>query len=327
MGSRVDIEALVAAADAGSVRALGRLVTRVEAGGPGAAEVGRALVGRPRAARVVGLTGSPGVGKSTLTTRLIGHHRARAERVAVLAVDPSSPFSGGALLGDRVRMSEHAGDPGVFIRSMSSRGALGGLAAATPAAIDVLAALGFDVVLVETVGVGQNEVAVMQLADTVLVVLAPGMGDGVQAAKAGILEIADLLVVNKADRDGAGETVRELKAMVALGRSGTAGPDQWRVPVVQTVASTGAGLAELAAEIGAHGAFLDAHGGAQRRRRSRAALAVRAVVLDRLDAALSSAAVRDRLDGAAREVAEGRLDHHAAARSVLEALPSGLAWD
>ncbi len=322
----MDVAELVGAADAGSVRALARLLTRVEAGGDGAALVAGELVGRPRVARVVGLTGAPGVGKSTLTTGLIGRFRGRGARVAVLAVDPSSPFSGGALLGDRVRMSEHAGDPGVFIRSMSSRGSLGGLSAATPAAIDLLSALGFDLVLVETVGVGQNEIAVLRLADTVLVVLAPGMGDGVQAAKAGILEIADVLVVNKADREGVAGTVRELKGMVALGRAGTAGPEVWRVPVLQTVASTGAGLDGLVAEIDAHAAFLDTHGGADARRRSRAALAVRALVLERIDAALSAAETRSDLESAAREVADGRLDPHAAALRVLGALPSGLAW-
>src|SRR6478672_9445114 len=213
---------LLGAARGGSVRAIARLVSRIESGGDRAGEVARALVGLPRNANIVGLTGPPGVGKSTLTTALIGRHRRAGRRVAVLAVDPSSPFSGGALLGDRVRMGEHTTDPGVFIRSMSSRGELGGLSAATPAAADLLSAIGFDEVLVETVGVGQNEIAVLRLADTVLVVLAPGMGDGVQAAKAGILEIADVLVVNKSDHDGAAGTVRDLKGMVALGRSGTA---------------------------------------------------------------------------------------------------------
>ncbi len=213
---------LLAAAAAGSVRAIARLLSRIESGGDRAAEVAGALVGRPRRAAIIGLTGPPGVGKSTLSTALISRYRAAGRRVAVLAVDPSSPFSGGALLGDRVRMGEHATDTGVYIRSMSSRGELGGLSAATPAAADLFSAIGFDDVLVETVGVGQNEIAVMRLADTVLVVLAPGMGDGIQAAKAGILEIADILVVNKSDHDGAAGTVRDLKGMLALGRSGRA---------------------------------------------------------------------------------------------------------
>src|SRR6478752_2888227 len=212
-------EELIQAADAGSVRAIARLLTRIERGGSSAADVARALIGRPRGAAIVGLTGPPGVGKSTVTTALIDRLRAAGRRVAVLAVDPSSPFSGGALLGDRVRMGQHAMDPGVFIRSMSSRGELGGLSAAAPAAADLFSAIGFDDVLVETVGVGQNEIAVMRLADTVLVVLAPGMGDGIQAAKAGILEIADVLVVNKSDHHGASATVRDLKGMIALGRT------------------------------------------------------------------------------------------------------------
>ena len=236
-GSSTD--ALLAAADGGSVRAIARLLSRIEAGGDRAAEVAAALTGRPRGAAITGLTGPPGVGKSTLTTEMVTRLRSAGRRVAVLAVDPSSPFSGGALLGDRVRMGEHATDPGVYIRSMSSRGELGGLSAAAPAAADLFSAIGFDDVLVETVGVGQNEIAVMRLADSVVVVLAPGMGDGIQAAKAGILEIADILVVNKSDHDGASGTVRDLKGMVALGRTRVTGaePHRWRVPVLSTVAS------------------------------------------------------------------------------------------
>ena len=214
----------MSAAAGGSVRAVGRLLTTVESGGREARAVSAAVADKSNAATVIGLTGPPGVGKSTLTTALVRRARAAGRRVAVLAVDPSSPFSGGALLGDRVRMAEHATDPGVFIRSLSSRGRLGGVSAATPAAVGLMSALGFDLVIVETVGVGQNEVEVMALADTVVVVLAPGMGDGIQAAKAGILEVADVLVVNKADREGSAATVRELTAMVALGRSGRATP-------------------------------------------------------------------------------------------------------
>src|SRR6476620_69423 len=243
-------DALLAAADGGSVRAIARLLSRIEAGGSRAAEVASALTGRPRSAVITGLTGPPGVGKSTLTTEMVVRLRSAGRRVAVLAVDPSSPFSGGALLGDRVRMGEHATDPGVYIRSMSSRGALGGLSAAAPAAADLFSAIGFDDVLVETVGVGQNEIAVMRLADTVVVVLAPGMGDGIQAAKAGILEIADLLVVNKSDHDGAAGTVRDLKGMLALGRTTgptSAGAHRWRVPVLSAVASKGSGVDELLA--------------------------------------------------------------------------------
>ena len=308
---------LINSAESGSVRALARLLSRIEAGGAPAAEVAGALTGRPRTARIVGLTGPPGVGKSTVTTALIDRLRAAGRRVAVLAVDPSSPFSGGALLGDRVRMGQHAMDPGVFIRSMSSRGELGGLSAAAPAAADLFSAIGFDDVLVETVGVGQNEIAVMRLADTVLVVLAPGMGDGIQAAKAGILEIADVLVVNKSDHDGASATVRDLKGMIALGRSGTAVADQWRVPVVSTVGTTGVGIDDLLAAVGEHRDHQLAGGGAADRRQQRAEVAVQAVVLERVQAALASADGQALLAAAAEEVAAGDTDHHRAAVAVL----------
>jgi len=319
-GSSVDD--LLGAADqgsagVGSVRATARLLSMVEAGGERAASVARRLTGRPRRAVITGLTGPPGVGKSTLTTAIIARLRAGGRRVAVLAVDPSSPFSGGALLGDRVRMGEHSADPGVYIRSMSSRGELGGLSAAAPAAADLLSAIGFDDVLIETVGVGQNEIAVLRLADSVVVVLAPGMGDGIQAAKAGILEIADVLVVNKSDHDGAASTVRDLKGMVALGRTGTADPGAWRVPVLSTTASTGAGTDDLLAALAAHHEHLRAGGGAAQRRRLRAEMAVHAAVLERVQAALRSSLGVELLAAAARSVADGSTDHHEAAAGVL----------
>jgi LAO/AO transport system kinase len=266
---------------------------------------------------ITGLTGPPGVGKSTLTTEMVVRLRSAGRRVAVLAVDPSSPFSGGALLGDRVRMGEHATDPGVYIRSMSSRGELGGLSAAAPAAADLFSAIGFDDVLVETVGVGQNEIAVMRLADSVVVVLAPGMGDGIQAAKAGILEIADILVVNKSDHDGASGTVRDLKGMVALGRAG-AQPHRWRVPVLSTVASKGIGIDELLVALDAHRQHLDLTGGGAARRQLRAEVAVQAVVIERVLAALASTAGLERLAAAARPVADGDTDHHRAAEQILD---------
>src|SRR5690349_24056546 len=188
---------------------------------------------------VIGLTGAPGAGKSTVTSALVKAFRARDTRVAVLAVDPTSPFSGGALLGDRVRMQDHATDPGVFIRSMASRGHLGGLAAATPQALRVLDAAGFGAVLVETVGVGQAEVEIASLADTTLVLVAPGMGDAIQAAKAGILETGDIFVVNKSDHPGAQETVRDLRTMSALASRGAAA---WKPPIVSTTATAGEGI-------------------------------------------------------------------------------------
>ena len=300
----------------GSVRALARLLSWVEAGGARAAQVSATLAGRDRTARIWGLTGPPGVGKSTLTSALITDARAAGQRVAVLAVDPSSPFSGGALLGDRVRMGDHVTDSGVFIRSMASRGHLGGLSSATPAAVDLMSALGFDVVLVETVGVGQNEVDVLRLADTVVVVTAPGAGDGIQAAKAGILEIADVLVVNKGDREGATATVRELKSMLAIGRSeagaasrSAAEPDavpvrRWRVPVLTTTATTGAGITDLVEQIRAHGRFADETPLAAQRRLARSAITVQTLVSDHVERVTGSPAGRAKLDAVARELAE-----------------------
>src|ERR1700729_2156405 len=211
-----DIDELVAAARGGRPRELARLISLVENGSPQLREVMKAVAPHAGGARVIGLTGAPGVGKSTITGALVRAYRDVELRVGVLAVDPTSPFTGGALLGDRVRMQDHATDDGVFIRSMASRGHLGGLAWATPQAVRILDAAGLDVILIETVGVGQAEVEIASLADSTLVVVAPGMGDSVQAAKAGILEIADIFVVNKSDRPGAQEAIRDLRTTVAM---------------------------------------------------------------------------------------------------------------
>ena len=232
-------------ARAGDVRALARLLSLVEDESPQVRSVIKDLLPDTGGARIIGLTGSPGVGKSTVTGALLRVFRAAGRRVAVLAVDPSSPFSGGALLGDRIRMQEHATDEGVFIRSMASRGHLGGLAASTPQAIRVLDAAGFDPIIIETVGVGQAEVAIASLADSVVVLLAPGMGDAIQAAKAGILEVADLFVVNKADKPDAQQVVRDLRNMIALADRAEG---DWKPPIVSTVATKGAeseGIQEL----------------------------------------------------------------------------------
>src|SRR5262245_65251272 len=229
-----DVPGLVSAAREGDPRAVARLISLVENGDPALPRIAAALAPYTGQAQVIGLTGSPGVGKSTTTNELVRALRAASKRVGVLAVDPSSPFTGGAILGDRVRMQDHATDPGVYIRSMSTRGHLAGRAAATPQAVRVLEGAGCDVVLVETVGVGQAEVEVASLADTTLVLLAPGMGDAIQAFKAGILEIADVFVINKADRDGADATYHDIQGMIALGDR-TAG--QWRPQVVRAIAS------------------------------------------------------------------------------------------
>ncbi|WP_051164417.1 methylmalonyl Co-A mutase-associated GTPase MeaB [Nocardia testacea] len=226
---------LIAAARAGSVRAAGRLLTLIEGGRRD--EVLRLL--EPAAGRVVGFTGPPGAGKSTTIAAVVSAYRARGRRVAVLAVDPSSPYSGGALLGDRIRMAAHIDDPQVLIRSMATRGHLGGLSAAVPAAIRLLAALSYDLIVIESVGVGQSEIEIAAVADPTVVVLTPGAGDAVQAAKAGLLEVADLLVVNKADRDGAERTVRELRA-------------ETDVPILTAVAANGTGIPELVDAVDAH---------------------------------------------------------------------------
>jgi GTPase len=266
----------------------------------------------------VGLTGPPGVGKSTTTSALVSALRADGRRVGVLAVDPSSPFSGGALLGDRVRMAEHATDPGVFIRSMATRGHLGGLAWSTPQALRVLDAAGCDVVLVETVGVGQSEVEVVALADTTVVLLAPGAGDGVQAAKAGILEVADVLAVNKADRDGADRTVRELREALAMGHRGAA--DGWTPAVVATVATRAGGVDELAAALDEHRAHLDAGDGRERRRLARARAEIEALALDAVRVRIGDLRGSAALPELAKRAVAGELDPYRAADELVGAV-------
>ena len=258
-------------------------------------------------ARVIGLTGAPGAGKSTVTGALVAGFLARGATVAVLAIDPSSPFSGGALLGDRIRMQGHATEPGVFIRSMGSRGRLGGLSAAAPQAIRVLQAAGYQVILVETVGVGQAEVEIASAADTTVVLVVPGMGDSVQAAKAGVLEIADVLVVNKADRPDTQATVRDLRTMVSLA------PAAWRPPIVTTVATANEGIDDLLRELDRHDAWLDESGERTRRRLARARDEVTALAFGRLARLL---AVPDDL---AARVADGALGPNEAAAELLAA--------
>jgi LAO/AO transport system kinase len=315
-----DVPALVAAARAGDPRAVARLISLIEDDDPALPEVAAALVGADGTARVIGLTGSPGVGKSTTTSELVRVLRAAGHRVGVLAVDPSSPFTGGAILGDRVRMQDHATDPGVYIRSMSSRGHLGGLAAATPQAVRVLEGAGCDVVLVETVGVGQAEVEVASLADTTVVLLAPGMGDAIQAVKAGILEVADVFVVNKADRDGADATYRDIQGMIGLGDRAAG---EWRPPVVRAVASRAEGIDELLAALDRHRDWLVADGRLAARREARAAAEVEAIAVGRLRARIGSVRGGTGLSRLAAEVAGGRLDPYAAAGRLLGELDRG----
>jgi len=305
----------------GDPRALGRLLSAVEDvedGAPRVRELIRELLPRTGQARIIGLTGAPGVGKSTLTAALVGAFRTAGRRVAVLAVDPTSPFTGGALLGDRIRMQEHATDEAVFIRSMATRGHLGGLAAATPQAIRVLDAAGFELVIIETVGVGQAEVAIASLADSVAVLLAPGLGDAVQAAKAGILEVADLFIVNKADKPDAQQVVRDLRGMLALGASKTS-KEGWKPPIVTTTATTGDGLAEVVTGLDAHWDWLAESGELKRRRLARAREEITALAFAALRARLaSSSATRNGLDELAARVADGTLDPFQAADDILD---------
>ena len=295
---------------------MARLISLVEDASESLREVARQLTPYTGNAQIVGLTGSPGVGKSTSTAALVTALREAGKRVGVLAVDPSSPFSGGALLGDRVRMQDHATDRDVFIRSMATRGHLGGLAWATPQALRVLDAAGCDVVLVETVGVGQSEVDVAGLADTTVVLLAPGMGDGIQAAKAGILEIGDVYVVNKADRDGADQVVRDLRSVLSLGVQ----PQTWRAPIVKTVASTGQGVDDLVAAIDKHRLMLTDSGGLQERRQRRARDEVEAIAVTALRERFGDLHGHADIGSLAAAVAGRELDPYTAADRLLAAL-------
>ena len=309
----VDLDGLIAGVREARPRAIGRVISLIENGSAELPRLARALAPDTGRAHVVGLTGAPGVGKSTTTSALVGALRADGQRVGVLAIDPSSPFSGGALLGDRVRMQSHALDDRVYIRSMATRGHLGGLAAAAPQALRVFDAAGFDTVLLETVGVGQSEIEVAATADTTLVLLAPGMGDGVQAAKAGILEIGDIFVVNKSDRDGAQSLIRELRGMIGLGERA---PGAWKPPIVTTVAVDNHGIDELLQSIQDFRASQQTSGQAAVRRVSRARREVQSLALGRLRAQLSLEGSTG-LDELAAAVSRGKLDPYTAADQLL----------
>jgi LAO/AO transport system kinase len=322
----------------GNRRALARTISLVEDGGPDAAAALGALYPHTGRAHVIGVTGAPGTGKSTLVNALARAYRVLGRTVGVIAVDPTSPFSGGALLGDRVRMRDLAGDPGVFIRSMATRGSLGGLARTTADVISVLDAAGFDRILVETVGVGQAEVDIAGAAHTTIVVEAPGLGDEVQAIKAGVLEIADLFAVNKADREGADRTVLALQMMQGLapapaGHHGTAGGHShhpspgpqpaggWLPPIVKTVATRGEGIDTLHTWIESHAAYLRETGGLAQRETGRAAAALDHVLRERLFAALLARVPANEFSSMVAAVASRRMDPYAAAEQLLQRHP------
>jgi LAO/AO transport system kinase len=312
-----DPTALVEAARSGDRSALARALSLVEQGGEPAREVGRLAHPHSGQAYTVGVTGAPGGGKSTLVNAVVTVVRAAGDPVAVLAIDPSSPFTGGAILGDRVRMSEHALDGDVFIRSMASRGHLGGLALATPQAVRLLDASGVPWVLLETVGVGQVEVEVAGAADTTLVVVNPGWGDAVQASKAGLLEVADVFVVNKADREGAADTRRDLEGMLDLGDRPS---DAWRPPVVEAVATTGTGVDAVWAAVLDHKAHLEATGELARRRERRLVEELRSIVARRLEERARQLLGEEGLEQLQGDVVGRTLDPWAAADQVLAAV-------
>jgi LAO/AO transport system kinase len=306
----VDVQEVVNGVLAGDRRMVARAISFVEDGWSELPELAAGIYARTGRASTVGLTGAPGAGKSTLAAALVAVARAEDRRVAVLAVDPTSPYTGGALLGDRVRMQEHATDPGVFIRSMATRGHLGGMALAAPEAARILDAAGYDLVIVETVGVGQAEVDVAAATDTAVVVLAPGLGDAVQMAKAGILEVADVFVVNKGDREGAGEVVRELRQMLHLGAERS-----WDPPVLTTNASTREGISDLWDAIEDHRAWSTSSGALEGKRRARILQEVEALAAERFR--LTAAARLERDDPLVDDLVARRIDPYRAADRLL----------
>ena len=306
-------ESFLAQARAGDKRSTARLLTIVENDEPGSADILRSLYPETGHARIVGVTGPPGGGKSTLVSRLAAEYRKTYDRIAIVAVDPSSPFTGGAILGDRIRMRDRFLDEGVFIRSMASRGHAGGLSRATMRVVNVLDALGTGLVIVETIGVGQEEVDVMRVADTVCLVTVPGLGDDIQAIKAGILEIADVLVVNKVDKPGADETIRDLAQMLSLGKGRT----QWKPPIIRTSAQEDTGIDALVKAIDAHVEWSTSSGDRDVRRAGAARQEVEALLREALVKRLEDRIGHQRVTDAVARVAKRELDPYRAVDELL----------
>ncbi len=307
---------LIERLEAGDARAVARAISKVEDGAEGAGELMKAVFARTGRATVVGITGAPGAGKSSLVDKLALEYRRRGERVGVVAVDPSSPFSGGAILGDRIRMQTLGLDPGVFIRSMATRGNLGGLARATVDAVAILDAAGYGRIIVETVGVGQDEVEIVKAADVSVVVLVPGMGDDIQAIKAGIMEIGDVFVINKADREGVLRTEKELEALLSLAMR----PDAWQPPIVKTIATEGKGVTDLLEAVERYREFQQKAGASLERREAVARWRILELLREQLLArTLSGDGASARLDSLAAEVAAKRRDPYSAVEEIMKA--------
>ncbi len=310
MSTSIELEKLLA----GDTRTVARAITKIENGASGAADLMKAIFPNTGNATIIGITGSPGAGKSSLVDKLAMHYKEQGERIGIVCVDPSSPFSGGAILGDRIRMATLGLDKNVFIRSMATRGNLGGLARATVDAVAILDAAGFDKVIVETVGVGQDEVEIVKTADVSVVVLVPGMGDDIQAIKAGIMEIGDVFVINKADREGVLRTQKELEALLSLAHR----PDMWQPPIVKTVATENKGIEDLAAAIKSFGDFQKEAGVSLNRKQAIAKWRLLELLRERLlNDLLSQNGTGEKLETLAKQVAEKSIDPYSAVETLV----------